>query len=352
MDAHRLLVDMRLERIVVIWQGGKAEGHDFILSKMRRGVVVWNGNMEPPRDGINERLCTSERPAAHFIIMGSSPTLHAMEPVLVAELFLPLHTELITLLLGLEASDWERPTLCSLWAVRDIAAHLLDDDLRRLSFHRDGHRLPPGPRDSSDAALVEFINRLNAEWVAAARRLSPRVIVELLAVTGPQIAAHFTSLDPFAPAHFGVSWAGEEHSQNWFDIGRDYTERWLHQQQIRVAVGAPGLLGRRWATPVFDLFVRSLPHTYRGIDRDDGTAMLVEITGDAGGKWTLLRTGGRWELFRGALPASTATVRMAPDTAWRLFSKALKTDADRARVTITGDHSLGASALGALGVIA
>jgi uncharacterized protein (TIGR03083 family) len=275
-----------------------------------------------------------------------------MEPVFVSELFLPLHAELITLLRGLEASDWDRPTLCALWSVRDIAAHLLDDDLRRLSSHRDGQPLPSAPREPSEAGLLEFINRLNAEWVSVARRLSPRVIVDLLAVTGPQIAALFASLDPFGPAHFGVSWAGEEHSQNWFDIGRDYTERWLHQQQIRVAVGAPGLVDRRWLSPVLDLFVRSLPHTYRGIQREEGTAVVIEITGDAGGHWTLLRTGGRWQLFRGAIPASAATVRMTADTAWRLFSKALKTDTDRARVTIAGDHSLGAGVLGALGVIA
>ncbi len=275
-----------------------------------------------------------------------------MEPVLVSELFLPLHAELITLLRGLESSDWDRPTLCSLWSVRDIAAHLLDDDLRRLSFHRDGQRPPSAPVEPSEAGLVDCINRLNAEWVAAARRLSPRVIVDLLAVTGPQIAALFASLDPFGPALFSVSWAGEDQSQNWFDIGRDYTERWLHQQQIRVAVGAPGLLGRRWLFPVLDLFVRSLPHTYRAIGRDDGTAVVVEITGDAGGRWTLVRTSNRWQLFGGALATRAATVSMSTDTAWRLFSKALKTDADRARVTISGDHALGAGVLGALGVIA
>jgi hypothetical protein len=199
---------------------------------------------------------------------------------------------------------------------------------------------------------VAFINRLNAEWVTAAQRLSPRVIIDLLALTGPQVSALFASVDPFAPAHFGVSWAGEAHSANWFDIGRDYTERWLHQQQIRVAVGAPGLLERRWLGPVLDLFIRSLPHSYRATRRNDGTALVVEITGDAGGHWTLLRDGGAWRLYRGVHPRPDATAIMTDDTAWRLFSKALKTDADRARITLTGDQALGAPILGALGIIA
>ncbi len=278
--------------------------------------------------------------------------LQPMEPIFVAELFLPLHAELIALLQGLDSADWDRPTLCALWSVRDIAAHLLDDDLRRLSSHRDGQRLPSAPREQSEAGLVEFINRLNAEWVAVARRMSPRVIVDLLDVTGPQVASLFASLDPFGPAHFSVSWAGEDQSQNWFDIGRDYTERWLHQQQIRVAVSAPELLEPRWAQPVLDLFVRSLPHSYRGVRRDEGSAVDIEITGDAGGRWTLLRASGDWRLYHGRVPAAAATVSMTVDTAWRLFSKALKTEVDRARVTISGDQELGAGVFGALAIIA
>ncbi|HEY8257189.1 MAG TPA: maleylpyruvate isomerase N-terminal domain-containing protein [Gemmatimonadales bacterium] len=286
------------------------------------------------------------------VMIEGTRTLRPMEPLLVHDLFPPLHGELIALLRGLRNDDWARPTLCALWSVRDIAAHLLDDDLRRLSFHRDGHRLPRVPRDASEPALVEFINALNAEWVTAARRLSPRVITDLLDITGPQVAALFASLDPFGPAHFPVSWAGEDQSANWFDIGRDYTERWLHQQQIRVAVGAPGLLEPRWLGPVLDLFIRALPHTYRSVDRTTGTAITVHITGDAGGRWTLLRESGRWRLFQGILPDAAAAVTMSADTAWRLFSKALTTDTDRAGIAISGDRTLGARILGTLGIIA
>jgi uncharacterized protein (TIGR03083 family) len=275
-----------------------------------------------------------------------------MAPLLVTDLFPPLHAELIALLRSLEPDDWIRPTVCPLWTVHDIAAHLLDDDLRRLSFHRDRYPPPARPRDETAAALVEFINGMNAEWVAAARRLSPRVIVDLLEFTGPQVSALFDSLDPFGPALFAVSWAGETRSENWFDLGRDYTERWLHQQQIRDATGAPGLLERRWMHPALDLFVRAVPHTYREVTREEGTAVQLEITGPAGGSWALLRTAEGWRLYAGRPARSAATVSMTADTAWRLFSGALKSDAERARVHVSGDHALGAVLLGALGVIA
>jgi uncharacterized protein (TIGR03083 family) len=248
--------------------------------------------------------------------------------------------------------DWQRPTACALWSVRDITAHLLDDDLRRLSFHRDGQPPPAGGTIDGYSSLVAMINRMNAEWVAVARRMSPRVLVDLLEVTGPMVVELFRSIDPHAPAHWAVAWAGEEASAHWFDVGRDYTERWLHQQQIRDAVGAPPLTGREWLHPVLDLFVRALPVAYRAAVREDGTTVGLAIEGPAGGEWTLRREAGAWRLLAGRHPAPDATVTMFDDTAWRLFSKGLGRDAARARVRIDGDQALGEVALGALAVMA
>src|SRR5206468_2720655 len=118
-------------------------------------------------------------------------------------LFAPLHGELMSLLRGLPAEEWEKPTVARAWRVRDVAAHLLDTQLRRLSVQRDGHSLPP------DRPLLEFLNHLNATWVEAARRFSPRVIVDLLDATGRTLASFIESLDPHGEAPFPVAWAGE-----------------------------------------------------------------------------------------------------------------------------------------------
>jgi uncharacterized protein (TIGR03083 family) len=282
----------------------------------------------------------------------TSASLRPLEPLLLVDRFAPLHAELIALLRGLGPDDWQRPTACALWSVRDITAHLLDDDLRRLSFHRDGQPPPAGGTIEGYSSLVAMINRMNAEWVAVARRMSPRVLVDLLEVTGPMVVELFRSIDPHAPAHWAVAWAGEEASAHWFDVGRDYTERWLHQQQIRDAVGAPPLTGREWLHPVLDLFVRALPVAYRAVVREDGTTVGLVIEGAAGGDWTLRREAGAWRLLAGRHPAPDATVTMSDDTAWRLFSKGLRRDTARARVRIDGDQALGEVALGALAVMA
>lgn len=268
------------------------------------------------------------------------------EPVATVDLFEPLSGELVALLRGLSPEDWERPTVAGSWRVRDVAAHLLDTDLRRLSMHRDGHVAPPpGPPLEGYKDLVRFLNRLNADWVEASQRLSPRVITDLLAWTGPQVADFFASLPPHEPARWPVAWAGEDESENWMDIGREYTEKWHHQEQIRDAVGAPGLTSRRWLFPMLDLSMRALPHAFREVEAPSGTALVMTITGDAGGVWTLVRGDGRWSLWVGEEAEPAARVRLDAETAWKIFYNALPPAAAAARVEIEGDSRLGAAFL-------
>lgn len=272
-------------------------------------------------------------------------------PADTAPLYLPLHGELMRLLRNLEPADWIKPTVCGNWAVRDLAAHLLDVDVRLLSQTRDGHYPPPpDPPIAGYPDLVAFLNRLNREWIEAARRMSPGVLVDLLALTGPAVAAAVTSLDPHTPARFPVAWAGEDASANWFDIGRDYTERWHHQQQIRDAAGAPALYERRWLYPALDIFMRVLPHTYRAVEPRG--VVEVAIEGEAGGVWSLAAVDGAWRLFEGAAGDPTARVRTDQDTAWRLFTRGIGREAARGRVRVGGDGSLGAVFLDALAVMA
>jgi uncharacterized protein (TIGR03083 family) len=278
--------------------------------------------------------------AAHASIRG-------MRRVQTHQLFLPLQQELVALLRGLGESDWSRPTLARRWAIRDVAAHLLDTDLRRLSSQRDGYRPAPPNQVSTDSYqdLVAFINHLNASWVEAAKRLSPRVLVDLLEWSGPRVAELFASLPPDGPAHFPVAWAGEERSANWMDTGREYTEKWHHQAQIREAVGAPGLNSRRWLGPVLELSMYALPHAFRNVQAARGSALTVLIDGDAGGAWHICMEAGGWELREGEAAGAEATVRLDAGTAWRLFFNALdKREAGR-RVAAAGDEELCAAFL-------
>ena len=273
-------------------------------------------------------------------------------PVYLVSMFPPLHQQLMSLLRGLDPSAWARPTACALWSVKDVVAHLLDTGLRRLSFGRDGYTPALESRIESYSDLVAFLNRLNAEWVRACTRLSPEVLIELMDATAPRVHQFFSALDPHATAMFGVAWAGQESSPVWFDIGREYTERWLHQQQIREAVGVPGLNGREWLNPVLDVFMRALPHAYSDVNAEPGQGIVVSITGAAGGDWTLRREAKSWELFHGRAEGPVAQISLDQDTAWKLFSKGLSPEAARAKVKLQGNPRLSEPILNALAVMA
>jgi hypothetical protein len=237
--------------------------------------------------------------------------------------------------------------------VHDVAAHLLDTDMRRLSFQRDrSPSLKPETPIKSYADLVAFINQINGDWVKVAQRISPALMIDLHALVGPQVHQYFKTLDPYAASRGAVSWAGDDIAPIWFDLAREYTEKWHHQMHIREAVGAPGLTSRRWLQPVLDTFVRALPHTYRDVTAPDGTQVTLDITGEAGDAWTLVREGSAWRLYLGQGDTVAARVRMNQDTAWHLFTKGLAPADARARAQISGDAALGERLLSVVSIIA
>ncbi len=70
------------------------------------------------------------------------PSMKELPWILVTGLFRELESHLIRLLRELSPDDWNRPTVCSQWSVKDIASHLLDGSLRRLSIQRDFYLAP------------------------------------------------------------------------------------------------------------------------------------------------------------------------------------------------------------------
>jgi uncharacterized protein (TIGR03083 family) len=144
---------------------------------------------------------------------------------------------LLDLLGSLDRADWQRPTVCPGWSVHDIAGHLLHDYLRGLSGGRDGH---PGVW-LPGADLPSALAKVNEQFVAQARGLSPAVLIDLLAHLGPQLDAYLASLDLDVIGSIDVWWAAPDvPAPVWLHVAREYTECWVHQQQIRDAVARPG----------------------------------------------------------------------------------------------------------------
>src|SRR5262249_37240787 len=150
-----------------------------------------------------------------------------------------------------------------------------------------------------DEPIVAFVNRINDEWMRAARRLSTPVLRDLLAQVGQPLFAYFASLDLMAIGP-GVSWAGLPRAPVWLDVAREYTERWHHQQHTRDAVGKPGQTEPRFLHPIIATFVHALPVAFRDATAAEGTAVQIHVTGESGGDWSVVREDNSWRLYAGA----------------------------------------------------
>ena len=255
-------------------------------------------------------------------------------------LFRPLIREIVAFLRALSPDDWLRPTVAGSWRVHDVAAHLLDTALRRLSFGRDAWRSPNGPRlTGAEPDFVAHINELNAVWIRATDRLSPRVLTDLYAMAGEQLADSFEEVSLDAQAAFGVSWAGESRSAAWLDVGREFTEVWHHGAQIRDAVGAGPFPDPAWLHAVLEIALHALPHAYGRLHGEPGLAGGVEMSGPAGGTWTL-RYDRRWDIDEGESRRAAARATIEDEAAWRLLFNALPPSVAERAVRIEGDRAL------------
>jgi len=255
--------------------------------------------------------------------------------------FRPMCRDIVALLRSLGVEDWLRPTMAGTWRVRDVAAHLVDTALRRLSIHRDAARLPERLRPASDRNLVALINDLNATWIRAAERLSTRVLVDLYDRVSIELADFIETLDLDGEAVFAVSWAGETRSAQWLDIGREFTEVWHHGAQIRDAVGAGAFSNADWLRAVLRIAMRALPHAYRDVPARPGVSVVVEVTGRSAGTWTVLYDGHRgWDFREGGASRPQMTATMTDETAWRLLFNALSAADAASLVQVQGDASL------------
>lgn len=265
--------------------------------------------------------------------------ISGIEPILGAPLLRRVDAKLIELLRDLRPEEWDLQTLAPAWKVRDVAAHLLDTALRKLSMVRD-RCFVEQPNITSEQDVVDLVNRLNREGVAVYRRLSPPVLVELMEVTCRQSADFHESLDPFATALFNVSWAGESNSLNWFDTARELTERWHHQQQVREATNRPGILTPDLYHPVLDCFMRGLPHAFRSVVAPPGTTIQIDVDGDCGGTWLLTRTATAWSFTSMQTSSSSAHVSIPQQIAWRVFTRGITRPDAIAQSSIRGDRTL------------
>jgi len=260
------------------------------------------------------------------------------------DLFPDLAAELIKLLKHISIAEWKKPSPIQGRTVKDLVSHLIDGSLRRLSIQRDKYEhnsIKVDIRSYSD--MVNYIQTMNKAWMQATERLNPEILIDLIEYSENQLYKFFKTLDPVGRAIFPVQWAGEVESQNWFDTAREYTEKWHHQMQIRMALNRPLLMDVKYTEPLYDTFMLGLPYLYRDMaEFPSGETIQITIAGKLNKSWFLVKQADKWLLVDDLAPEATTKVAFSKDEAWLIFTN---TDKDkekyRSRITVDGDPKLG-----------
>jgi len=247
--------------------------------------------------------------------------------------------EFVRLIGSLTEEDAAVPTVCEGWSVKDLGLHLLGDDLSFLARNRDELR-NEGLDSSGDwDTLVASLDALNDRWVEAGRFMSLPLVAELLEFAGRRVAEVLARADPSAPGE-EVSWAGSDPAPWWLVGAREFTERWVHHQQIRDALGQPGLNGPSFVGPILATAMHGVPRAYEGVEAPEDTTVAIDVTGRAGFSWAVSRSAEGWKLYEGLTREAAARISLDQDTAWRFLMGMLNANETRRKATVEGDRKL------------
>ncbi len=239
---------------------------------------------------------------------------------------------------SLSEADWNTPTDCPGWTVKDNLSHIIGTESVLLGRPAPEHT----PADTGH--VRNPIGEANEVQVDYRRSRSPaEVLEEFREVTGERVAQL-------------RSWGEEDFSkESWTPMGqgtiRDFIEIrifdcWVHEQDIRRALDRPGHLEGPVAEHAFERVASAMPYVIgKKVGPPNGTVVVFDVNGPAGGRVAVGIEGGRG-MRLDDVPGEP-TVRV--ETELEAFN-ALgcgRWDAARAegRVKIHGDQELGRSVL-------
>jgi uncharacterized protein (TIGR03083 family) len=237
------------------------------------------------------------------------------------------------LLAGLSADDWSREALPG-WDVHDVLAHIIGTE-RMLS----GAEFPSAPAADLGAHVRNDIGKANEAWVLALR---DRSHADLLADFRSVTAKRLGSLRAMSAEEFNApSWtpAGQATYARFMRIR--IFDCWMHEQDIRAAVGLPGNEGGPVAAEALAEVVLALGYIIGKKGRaPDGCSVLIRLTGPVERDLPVV-VDGRARVVPRIEGEPTASLMLPSSLFLRLAGG--REDADKAlgRIRLGGDEALG-----------
>ncbi len=243
---------------------------------------------------------------------------------------------------GLTPEEWERPTDCPGWSVRDQLSHI-------IGFERvlAGEQAPPAVTERPDHVRND-VGAIN-EAMVEARRSEPGgdVLAEFVAVTGQRLAG-LRALPPDRFDEIGWSPLGEQPFREM--LRTRLFDSWIHEQDIRRALGRPGGRGGGGEAETLDRVASTMPFVVgKKVKPPEGSTVDWAVEGPLPRHLRVAVRAGRG---RAEDPVGDPTVGfvMPADAFWRLgCGRSTPEDVRReGAVTISGDTELGSRVLDAM----
>ncbi|MAM65996.1 MAG: hypothetical protein CL702_06385 [Chloroflexi bacterium] len=237
---------------------------------------------------------------------------------------------------NLEDGEWGTPTDCPGWSVQDQLSHLVGSECRLLG------RPTPDHVPEETGHVKNDIGQSNEVLVGARRSLSGgKVLEEFREVTGQRLAIlrgmTESDFDEETDTPIGRALVRDLLAIRIFDA-------WVHEQDIRRALGKPGHMDGAVARHAMDRMVTAMPYVLgRKVQPEDGTGVVMNINGLAGRVFAIAMQGNRANLVPSIPLPATVSFNMDLETfACLACGRWEPRDVlDKGLVRIHGDQALG-----------
>ncbi len=235
----------------------------------------------------------------------------------------------------LEPDDWERPTACPGWCVRDIYSHILGTESMLLGREQPDIEVMPAPHIRND------IGRLNEFWVEDYRS---RPVTDMLADLGEVIVSRRAALAAMDQDAFDApSWspAGEDTYGRFMQIR--VFDQWIHEQDVREATGHRGHLDGLAPEVALDEVTLALGYLVgKKAGAPEGSSVRFRLTGSPTRRIDVAVTDRARVVDGGASGKPTVTLSLPTERFFRIAAGRLgERDPVDTSVGITGDRELG-----------
>jgi uncharacterized protein (TIGR03083 family) len=243
---------------------------------------------------------------------------------------------------SLGAEEWDLPSECPGWSVRDVLAHMVGTESSLLGEES------PAPVSAAEHVHNE-VGARNEGWVAALRSESGPALVDRFREVTSRRLRDLRSWPSERFDQVGPSPVGKVPYREFMQVR--VMDCWVHEQDMRVATARPGHREGPAAELALDRLVSAMPFVVgKQAAAPEGSSVRFELTGTPSRRVDVVVRNGRAAMGTPIESEPTTRVRMDGEVFWRLGCGRVTSDAvlGAGLVDVAGDDELARKVLGAM----